>query len=135
MYKVSRPCKRCTALGKCDTCIDIKHKKRGRPKLTANIEKTNNVSPVPIPAVPLAANTFVSLLPMAAPVSSACSFNMTLDKNKFAADTLPQSEMMTVSCSFHTHVLFYNNNDKNRYSFPWTCAALAFQMNPSNSYI
>ncbi|GBB86060.1 hypothetical protein RclHR1_12500001 [Rhizophagus clarus] len=30
---VSRPCKRCVALGKVDTCIDIKHKKRGRPKL------------------------------------------------------------------------------------------------------
>ncbi|CAG8540377.1 9931_t:CDS:2 [Paraglomus occultum] len=30
---VSRPCKRCIALGRVDTCIDIKHKKRGRPKL------------------------------------------------------------------------------------------------------
>lgn len=30
---VSRPCKRCVALGKVETCIDIKHKKRGRPKL------------------------------------------------------------------------------------------------------
>ncbi|KAF0496997.1 Zn2-C6 fungal-specific transcription factor [Gigaspora margarita] len=30
---VSRPCKRCVALNKVDTCIDIKHKKRGRPKL------------------------------------------------------------------------------------------------------
>ncbi|CAG8498237.1 800_t:CDS:2, partial [Acaulospora morrowiae] len=30
---VSRPCKRCVALGKVETCVDIKHKKRGRPKL------------------------------------------------------------------------------------------------------
>ena len=30
---VSRPCKRCVALGKTDTCQDIKHKKRGRPRL------------------------------------------------------------------------------------------------------
>ncbi|CAH1755819.1 9483_t:CDS:2 [Entrophospora sp. SA101] len=30
---VARPCKRCVALGKVDSCIDIKHKKRGRPKL------------------------------------------------------------------------------------------------------
>ncbi|GAA5807552.1 hypothetical protein MFLAVUS_000917 [Mucor flavus] len=55
--------------------------------------------PAPIPTVPLAANTFVSLLPMTAPVLSACSFNMTLDENKFAADTLPQSEIMTIFLS------------------------------------
>ncbi|KAI8137493.1 hypothetical protein BJV82DRAFT_635125 [Fennellomyces sp. T-0311] len=30
---VSRPCKRCVSLGKTDTCQDIKHKKRGRPRL------------------------------------------------------------------------------------------------------
>ncbi|ORZ24232.1 hypothetical protein BCR42DRAFT_402489 [Absidia repens] len=30
---VSRPCKRCISLGKTDTCVDIEHKKRGRPKL------------------------------------------------------------------------------------------------------
>ncbi|KAI8085014.1 uncharacterized protein BX664DRAFT_387660 [Halteromyces radiatus] len=29
----SRPCKRCVSLGKTDSCLDIKHKKRGRPKL------------------------------------------------------------------------------------------------------
>ncbi|ORX88353.1 hypothetical protein K493DRAFT_341354 [Basidiobolus meristosporus CBS 931.73] len=30
---VSRPCKRCLAMGKTDTCVDIQHKKRGRPKI------------------------------------------------------------------------------------------------------
>ncbi|RUS23495.1 hypothetical protein BC938DRAFT_475048 [Jimgerdemannia flammicorona] len=30
---VSRPCKRCVSLGKTDSCVDIQHKKRGRPKL------------------------------------------------------------------------------------------------------
>ncbi|KAG2183547.1 hypothetical protein INT43_006553 [Umbelopsis isabellina] len=30
---ISRPCKRCVALGKEDSCHDIAHKKRGRPKL------------------------------------------------------------------------------------------------------
>ncbi|KAI7875509.1 hypothetical protein K492DRAFT_240235 [Lichtheimia hyalospora FSU 10163] len=30
---VSRPCKRCVAAGKSDTCHDAKHKKRGRPRL------------------------------------------------------------------------------------------------------
>ncbi|OBZ84656.1 Transcription activator of gluconeogenesis ERT1-2 [Choanephora cucurbitarum] len=30
---VSRPCKRCVALNKTETCQDMQHKKRGRPKL------------------------------------------------------------------------------------------------------
>ncbi|KAG0215264.1 hypothetical protein BGX28_000483 [Mortierella sp. GBA30] len=30
---VSRPCKRCISVGKNDTCHDVEHKKRGRPKL------------------------------------------------------------------------------------------------------
>ncbi|CAG8570763.1 10204_t:CDS:2 [Rhizophagus irregularis] len=38
---VSRPCKRCVALGKVDTCIDIKHKKRGRPKQQAYSQQDN----------------------------------------------------------------------------------------------
>lgn len=34
----SRPCKRCTHLGKTN-CIDVEHKRRGRPKSNANAEK------------------------------------------------------------------------------------------------
>lgn len=30
---VSRPCKRCVSMNKTETCYDIQHKKRGRPKL------------------------------------------------------------------------------------------------------
>ncbi|TKY86507.1 hypothetical protein EX895_004656 [Sporisorium graminicola] len=30
---VGRPCRRCVNLGKSDTCIDVQHKKRGRPRL------------------------------------------------------------------------------------------------------
>ncbi|RKP09502.1 hypothetical protein THASP1DRAFT_28707 [Thamnocephalis sphaerospora] len=30
---VSRPCRRCVTMGKTDTCYDVQHKKRGRPKL------------------------------------------------------------------------------------------------------
>ncbi|KAI9492850.1 hypothetical protein BDB00DRAFT_788493 [Zychaea mexicana] len=30
---LSRPCKRCVSMGKTDSCYDIQHKKRGRPKL------------------------------------------------------------------------------------------------------
>ncbi|KAF9353378.1 hypothetical protein BGX26_008866, partial [Mortierella sp. AD094] len=33
----SRPCKRCISVGKDDTCRDVEHKKRGRPKL---VDKT-----------------------------------------------------------------------------------------------
>ncbi len=28
-----RPCPRCTSMGKADTCVDVQHKKRGRPRL------------------------------------------------------------------------------------------------------
>ncbi|KAF9329919.1 hypothetical protein BG006_007074 [Podila minutissima] len=34
---LSRPCKRCISVGKDDTCRDVEHKKRGRPKL---VDKT-----------------------------------------------------------------------------------------------
>ncbi|KAJ9082533.1 hypothetical protein DSO57_1016505 [Entomophthora muscae] len=34
----SRPCKRCTHLGK-SNCIDVEHKRRGRPKSNANADK------------------------------------------------------------------------------------------------
>lgn len=103
MYKVSRPCKRCSALGKCDTCIDIKHKKRGRPKLAAGLKKlTKNIN---TPSTP--PNNFISLLPMAAPGLAACSFSMTHPNNKnkpqpIVGEVLPPSEMMTVSV-FFTH--------------------------------
>ncbi|CDU25792.1 uncharacterized protein SPSC_05963 [Sporisorium scitamineum] len=30
---VGRPCRRCINLGKSDTCVDVQHKKRGRPRL------------------------------------------------------------------------------------------------------
>lgn len=35
LYQVSRPCKRCVSSDKADSCHDIQHKKRGRPKLRA----------------------------------------------------------------------------------------------------
>lgn len=33
----SRPCKRCVHLGKTATCVDVEHKKRGRPKSQKNM--------------------------------------------------------------------------------------------------
>ncbi|KAI9486910.1 MAG: ribose 5-phosphate isomerase A-domain-containing protein, partial [Benjaminiella poitrasii] len=43
---LSRPCKRCYSLGKSDSCVDIRHKKRGRPKLTSvkKWQSTNTLS-------------------------------------------------------------------------------------------
>ncbi|KAI9314510.1 hypothetical protein BX666DRAFT_1967440 [Dichotomocladium elegans] len=38
---VSRPCKRCIGLGKADTCYDIKHKKRGRPRIRSKSSGDN----------------------------------------------------------------------------------------------
>ncbi|KAJ2351889.1 hypothetical protein GGH92_001578, partial [Coemansia sp. RSA 2673] len=29
---LQRPCRRCVGAGKCDTCKDVQHKKRGRPR-------------------------------------------------------------------------------------------------------
>ncbi|ORX94092.1 hypothetical protein K493DRAFT_315661 [Basidiobolus meristosporus CBS 931.73] len=56
---VSRPCKRCIAMGKTDTCIDIQHKKRGRPKIRdrksdsylqdSNYSQIINLNPTPTP--------------------------------------------------------------------------------------
>lgn len=42
---MSRPCRRCVSLNKHDTCIDIKHKKRGRPKIVKDAKKQDS-SPV-----------------------------------------------------------------------------------------
>ncbi|KAI9791540.1 MAG: hypothetical protein M1835_000279 [Candelina submexicana] len=30
---IQRPCPRCTSMGKADSCVDVQHKKRGRPRL------------------------------------------------------------------------------------------------------
>jgi hypothetical protein len=37
----SRPCKRCLHLGKTD-CVDVEHKRRGRPKISPEKRKSNN---------------------------------------------------------------------------------------------
>ncbi|CAO3613101.1 unnamed protein product [Mucor hiemalis] len=111
---LSRPCKRCTALDKCDTCVDIKHKKRGRPKLTAT-KKWQVISdklishsipaPAPRASTTNTKNNFLSLLPMAAPGLSACSFDLTSKSRndnirKSTVDQLTsKSEMMTIFLS------------------------------------
>ncbi|KAH9810479.1 GAL4-like Zn(II)2Cys6 (or C6 zinc) binuclear cluster DNA-binding domain [Teratosphaeria destructans] len=43
---VQRPCTRCVAAGKQDTCIDVQHKKRGRPRLRDEAEfKVEQMTP------------------------------------------------------------------------------------------
>ncbi|KAI9300884.1 hypothetical protein BJ944DRAFT_15912 [Cunninghamella echinulata] len=47
-YLVNRPCKRCITLGKTDTCLDIKHKKRGRPKLRHKIDEEESMNNIQV---------------------------------------------------------------------------------------
>lgn len=41
---VNRPCRRCINLGKTDTCIDVRHKKRGRPRLRDREHSANSTT-------------------------------------------------------------------------------------------
>ena len=40
--KAGRPCQRCINLGKQDTCVDVQHKKRGRPRLRDEVSMFNS---------------------------------------------------------------------------------------------
>lgn len=109
---MSRPCKRCSTLGKSDSCIDIKHKKRGRPKLTT-IKKWQHAATLTVnkpyqSAPPIASSSASSLSPSttlsfvhlhASPslsTSPTSSFKMTAYReNVKEEEQLPQ-EMMTV---------------------------------------
>ncbi|KAI9472450.1 MAG: hypothetical protein EXX96DRAFT_489018 [Benjaminiella poitrasii] len=52
---VSRPCQRCISTDKADTCRDIQHKKRGRPKMLRDANN-NKIRPTPQQKLPLLAN-------------------------------------------------------------------------------
>lgn len=41
---VQRPCNRCVQMGKVDSCVDVQHKKRGRPRLFKQEEESSNPS-------------------------------------------------------------------------------------------
>ncbi|KAI8090193.1 uncharacterized protein B0P05DRAFT_529712 [Gilbertella persicaria] len=93
---LSRPCKRCSTLGKSDTCIDIKHKKRGRPKLNAIKKHT------PTPSQPPKQTSFVSvqapaLLPLNTSIHS--SFKMTSFREQKREENRLPPEMMTMFLS------------------------------------
>ena len=106
---VSRPCKRCSTLGKSDSCIDIKHKKRGRPKLTS-IKKWQHATtltvnkpyqstpPIASSLSPSTASYFVPL--HASPsllTSPTSSFKMTASREIPKEEQRSPKEMMTVS--------------------------------------
>ncbi|KAF9983044.1 hypothetical protein BGZ65_002238 [Modicella reniformis] len=52
---MSRPCKRCVSVGKDDTCRDVEHKKRGRPKLIDKIVTIDATSSSKTPSIVTAA--------------------------------------------------------------------------------
>lgn len=68
---VQRPCGRCVASGKQDTCKDVQHKKRGRPRLRDDREFTRpeerRPSPSHILGAPSASDSFLPRPPYAAP--------------------------------------------------------------------
>lgn len=43
---VGRPCRRCVNLGKSDTCVDVQHKKRGRPRLKDRPTSQSGSTPI-----------------------------------------------------------------------------------------
>ncbi|KAL7310741.1 hypothetical protein PS15m_010205 [Mucor circinelloides] len=108
---LSRPCKRCSTLGKSDSCIDIKHKKRGRPKLTSikkwqqattlTVNKPYQSTPpitsstlpsTPTPFVPLHASPTL----FSSPISS---FKMTASREIPKEEQRSPKEMMTMFLS------------------------------------
>lgn len=131
--KVSRPCKRCSALGKCDTCIDIKHKKRGRPKLTTGSSSPKKVvKDLEVPTTP--PNNLTAFIPIIAPGLSACSFSMTqLIENQHISQPMEErlrpSDMMTVSVVLFSHTHEGEKLKIIRFFFRWIYVAHAYQMN------
>ncbi|OBZ82964.1 hypothetical protein A0J61_08987 [Choanephora cucurbitarum] len=99
---LSRPCKRCSTLGKSDTCIDIQHKKRGRPRMssTKKITKTPSLtSPVPLTYLsePFISTESPALMPALSLTKS--SFEMTQFQQKKSEEKLLPLEMMTMFLS------------------------------------
>ncbi|KAI8641127.1 hypothetical protein BD408DRAFT_418676 [Parasitella parasitica] len=104
---LSRPCKRCSTLGKSDSCIDIKHKKRGRPKLTS-IKKWQHATTLtvnkPYPSIPPIVALSRSLAPSLQTAASlftlpASSFKMTASREIVNDAERPPTEMMTMFLS------------------------------------
>ncbi|CEP17157.1 hypothetical protein [Parasitella parasitica] len=102
---LSRPCRRCSTLGKSDSCIDIKHKKRGRPKLTS-IKKWQHATTLTVnkPCIPPIAALPSSLTPplhaaASALVPPSSSFKMTASREIIKDKERLPTEMMTMFLS------------------------------------
>ncbi|KAI8338555.1 hypothetical protein BC941DRAFT_512683 [Chlamydoabsidia padenii] len=84
-----RPCKRCISVGKTDSCYDIQHKKRGRPKLrekytsslltTGNngIHSSSTSSPSTIPKRPVSRHHLMPHFQRMLPLNIPSSTNLT----------------------------------------------------------
>ncbi|RGB36635.1 hypothetical protein C1646_79562 [Rhizophagus diaphanus] len=108
---VSRPCKRCVALGKVDTCIDIKHKKRGRPKL-------KDKKPHPYNTHATAdAKTWVQNPQFLPPTTTNPNPNLHQQ-----SDQPPNSStfIQTTQHSSSRHHLHHHNNHNRQHSTPYT---------------
>ncbi|KAF4869689.1 hypothetical protein CGCSCA1_v011191 [Colletotrichum siamense] len=64
-----RPCSRCTSNGKEDACVDVQHKKRGRPRLRDDREGRYGPSTYPHPQDAAAARRPLSLYSSGGPIS------------------------------------------------------------------
>ncbi|KAK4508836.1 uncharacterized protein ATC70_013459 [Mucor velutinosus] len=108
---LSRPCKRCSTLGKSDSCIDIKHKKRGRPKLTS-IKKWQHATTLTVnkpyqSTAPIASSSLPSTLTPFVPLhasptlfsSPISSFKMTASREMAREEPKSPKEMMTMFLS------------------------------------
>ncbi|KAK4617509.1 hypothetical protein CLAFUW4_12239 [Fulvia fulva] len=63
---VNRPCARCVASGKQDTCYDVQHKKRGRPRLREEGEfKVEQMLPEAGPSTSIASSADLTARPIA----------------------------------------------------------------------
>lgn len=93
---VSRPCKRCVHLGKSDSCIDIQHKKRGRPKISSLSKRWQSSSPSDI-------NDHYHTFSPINNIPTTSSFKLTQQQEQVNKEPeQPLLETMTVSIYIYT---------------------------------
>ncbi|KAK9467554.1 hypothetical protein V1512DRAFT_247151 [Lipomyces arxii] len=92
IFTVGRPCQRCVNLGKQDTCVDVRHKKRGRPRLRDDL----TVSPKLQAATSLPSNSDASRKISASSISSSSSSS----SRSFSDSIVPTSASMRSPISF-----------------------------------
>ncbi|KAB5532598.1 hypothetical protein GE09DRAFT_370637 [Coniochaeta sp. 2T2.1] len=58
VYAAQRPCSRCTSNGKEDACVDVQHKKRGRPRLRDDPSRFGGYPEAPIMRRPMSLSAY-----------------------------------------------------------------------------